>query len=217
MNVYPRKGAHNLLLGEGGPPQRWMRGGTQNRCGETLGEYVQAIGSPGRGAGPAIAGSEGSGFSLEKPPPEAECRPRYSKSPVFAPPAQGLAKGQAETPQSATLPAPLPGEPLSVRIRPGLLIPLLSTAPHQSRLSLWQVLRSMRITARSGSSHFGTMYLNRPRHKMGIPKILIFSFPGAFPKWEKLFPGPSPRAISKRMRIFLDFDRGLRYNETKPK
>ena len=80
------------------------------------------------GAGPAIAGSEGSGFSLEKPPPEAECRPGYSKSPVFAPPAQGLAKGQAGTPQSAALPAPLPGEPLSVRIRPSFLIPLLCTA-----------------------------------------------------------------------------------------
>ena len=113
---------------------RRMRSSTQNRCGEPPGEFVQALGSPGRGAGPAIAGSEGSGFSLEKPPPEAECRPGYSKSPVFAPPAQGLAKGQAGTPQSAALPAPLPGEPLSVRIRPGLLIPLLCTAPHQSGL-----------------------------------------------------------------------------------
>ena len=92
------------------------------------GEFVQSLGSPGRGAGPAIAGSEGSGFSLEKPPPEAECRPGYLESPVFAPPAQGLATGQAGTPQSAALPAPLPGEPLSVRIRPGLLIPLLCTA-----------------------------------------------------------------------------------------
>ena len=44
-----------------------MRGGTQNRRGEPPGEFVQALGSPGRGAGPAIAGSEGSGFSLEKP------------------------------------------------------------------------------------------------------------------------------------------------------
>ena len=102
--------------------------GTQNRCGEPPGEFVQALGSPGRGAGPAIAGSEGSGFSLEKPPPEAECRPGYLESPVFAPPAQGLAKGQAGTPQSAALPAPLPGEPLSVRIRPSFLIPLLCTA-----------------------------------------------------------------------------------------
>ena len=80
------------------------------------------------GAGPAIAGSEGSGFSLEKPPPEAECRPGYLESPVFAPPAQGLATGQAGTPQSAPLPAPLPGEPLLVRIRPSFLVPLPCTA-----------------------------------------------------------------------------------------
>ena len=37
-------------------------------------------GSPERGAGPANAGSEGSGFSLEKPPPKAEyeiAEPQY--------------------------------------------------------------------------------------------------------------------------------------------
>ena len=112
---------------------RWMRAVRLTES-KSPGEFVQALGSPGRGAGPAIAGSEGSGFSLEKPPPEAECRPGYLESPVFAPPAQGLAKGQAGTPQSAALPAPLPGDPLSVRIRPSLLIPLLCTAPHQSRL-----------------------------------------------------------------------------------
>ena len=83
------------------------------------GEFVQALGSPGRGAGPAFAGSEGSGFSLEKPPPEAENRPGYPESPVFAPPAQGLAKSQAGTPQSATLPAPLSGEPLAGTYSPG--------------------------------------------------------------------------------------------------
>ena len=80
------------------------------------------------GAGPAIAGSEGSGFSLEKPPPEAESWPGYSENPVFAPPAQGLATCQAGTPQSAALPAPLPGEPLLVRIRPSFLVPLPCTA-----------------------------------------------------------------------------------------
>ena len=122
-------GSGSFPSGEGAARTgRRMRSSTQNRCGEPPGEFVQALGSPGRGAGPAIAGSEGSGFSLEKPPPQAESWPGYSKSPVFAPPAQGLAKGQAGTPQSAALPAPLPGEPLSVRIRPGLLIPLLCTA-----------------------------------------------------------------------------------------
>ena len=158
--VICERSTQTFPTGEGGPPQRWvrklplrgssptfptgegaartgrrMRSSTQNRCGEPPGEFVQALGSPGRGAGPAIAGSEGSGFSLEKPPPEAECRPGYSKSPVFAPPAQGLAKGQAGTPQSAALPAPLPGEPLSVRIRPSFLIPLLCTAPSSVRAS----------------------------------------------------------------------------------
>ena len=54
-----------------------------------------SIGSPERGAGPAIAGSEGSGFSSEKPPPQAEHRPGSLKSLVFAPTAQGLAHGQA--------------------------------------------------------------------------------------------------------------------------
>ena len=71
------------------------------------------------GAGPAFAGSEGSGFSLEKPPPEAENRPGYPERPVFAPPAQGLATSQAGTPQSATLPAPLSGEPLAGTHSPG--------------------------------------------------------------------------------------------------
>ena len=128
-------GSGSFPSGEAGSAQpRLMRGGTQNRRGEPPGEFVQALGSPGRGAGPAIAGSEGSGFSLEKPPPEAECRLGYLESPVFAPEAQGLATGQAGTPQSAPLPAPLPGEPLSVRIRPSFLIPLLCTAPHQSGL-----------------------------------------------------------------------------------
>ena len=46
-------------------------------------------------AGPAIAGSEGSGFSSEKPPPKAEFRPGHCKSLVFAPLAQGLAFSQA--------------------------------------------------------------------------------------------------------------------------
>ena len=76
------------------------------------GDFVQSLGSPGRGAGPAIAGSEGSGFSLEKPPPEAEYEPEYSESLVFAPAAQGLTFGQAGTPQSAALTAPLSVEPL---------------------------------------------------------------------------------------------------------
>ena len=52
-------------------------------------------GSPERGAGPANAGSEGSGFSIEKPPLKAEFWSGCSEGLVFAPMAQGLAKGQA--------------------------------------------------------------------------------------------------------------------------
>ncbi len=77
------------------------------RNGENLGwyEFAEAIGSPERGAGPAIAGSEGSGFSSEKPPPEAEYRPGYSENPIFAPAAQRLGLLPSRTLQSAALPA----------------------------------------------------------------------------------------------------------------
>ena len=94
-------------------------------------------GSTERGAGPAIAGSEGSGFSSEKPPPEAECRPGYWKSPVFAPPAQGLSTGQARPlsqlrcqlrcalrvcrPQAANILYTFQGSQWLVRIRPRFL------------------------------------------------------------------------------------------------
>ena len=68
------------------------RRGMRHVANQKPGRIRTSYGSPGRGAGPATAGSEGSGFSLEKPPPEAEFRPGYPKSLVFAPTAQGLAE-----------------------------------------------------------------------------------------------------------------------------
>ena len=120
------------------------------------------------GAGPAFAGSEGSGFSLEKPPPEAENRPGYPESPVFAPPAQGLAKSQAGTPQSATLPAPLSGEPLAGTHSPGVsprrfCVPPSSTAsrsPFPKGKVSWLPTGGIRI--RPGFLCVGSAYRPHP-------------------------------------------------------
>ena len=78
-------------------------------------------GSTERGAGPAIAGSEGSGFSSEKPPPQAEYRPGYLESMVFAPAAQGLALGQARPLSQLRCQLPFQGSQWLVRIRPRFL------------------------------------------------------------------------------------------------
>ena len=75
-------------------------------------DYVNrnlCFGSPERGAGPAVAGSEGSGFSLEKPPPEAEYCPGYSKHLTFAPQAQGLALAKPDPSVSCADSSPFRG------------------------------------------------------------------------------------------------------------
>ena len=88
-------------------------------------------------AGSATAGSEGSGLSSEKPPPQAEYRPGYLESMVFAPAAQGLALGQARPlsqlrcqlrcalrvcrPQAANILYTFQGSQWLVRIRPRFL------------------------------------------------------------------------------------------------
>ena len=86
-----------------------------------LGRIRTIQGSTERGAGPAIAGSEGSGFSSEKPPPQAEYRPGYLESMVFAPAAQGLALGQARPLSQLRCQLPFQGSQWLERIRPRFL------------------------------------------------------------------------------------------------
>ena len=65
---------------------------------------------PCKGSWLGAAETEGFRLFLEKPPLEAEKQPRYAENPVILL-WRGLAAGQAGTPQSAALTAPLAGEP----------------------------------------------------------------------------------------------------------
>ena len=76
---------------------------------------------PCKGSWLGAAETEGFRFFLEKPPLEAEKRPGYAENPVILL-WRGLAAGQAGTPQSAALTAPLAGEPRSFRA--GVLAPV---------------------------------------------------------------------------------------------
>ena len=95
-----------------------------------LGRIRTIQGSTERGAGPAIAGSEGVGFSSEKPPPQAEYRPGYLESMVFAPAAQGLALGQARPLSQLRCQLPFQGSHWTVRIRPWVLRTGSAYRPH---------------------------------------------------------------------------------------
>ena len=106
----PRRGSFFPNLPPRGRGTAAIGGGGRGALRERAVGNTRVLRLPCKGSWLGAAETEGFRFFLEKPPLEAEKRPGYAENPVILL-RRGLAAGQAGTPQSAALTAPLAGEP----------------------------------------------------------------------------------------------------------